>query len=218
MFSKGRSPRELRRWLGEAGDAPTWADLPSAVKQAMRAGLHREQRGLCCYCHQRVGTSSREHIEHVEPRTRENLFDWDNMALACWGGNEASVEATCDHHKADQPLAVLHPHRAPVERHAHLRASGRLRAWTDEPSLAAELFAVLNLDARRLQRARRAALEALLPDVKAKGTVRRRARTRRWSERQLGATLRELAEMATPVAYQPLLVGWFERQIRRRVG
>lgn len=50
-------------------------------------GLIHEQSGLCCYCESQISDCD-GHIEHMEPRSRNQnrTYDYSNLASSCNGG------------------------------------------------------------------------------------------------------------------------------------
>lgn len=58
----------------------------TSILDALRESLGRDQRGTCCYCYGPTELHSR--IEHIEARTEINIFEWENLALACSGAED----------------------------------------------------------------------------------------------------------------------------------
>jgi len=74
-----------------------WSEfMGSECHNVLDATLRMEQQGLCCYCEHPV-TDSDGHIEHLEPRKRNEArtYDYTNLALSCNGGNAKH----CGHYK-----------------------------------------------------------------------------------------------------------------------
>lgn len=66
-----------------------WSEfMGSECHNALDVTLRMEQQGLCCYCEHPVADSD-GHIEHLEPRQRNDAraYDYTNLALSCNGGN-----------------------------------------------------------------------------------------------------------------------------------
>ena len=210
-FNKKHAPSQLQTWIraSEPTADRSWRDLPAEVKAALRERLHEDQRGLCCYCYVTVRCDPDSHIEHVEPRSPDNRFDWQNLALACDGGNKHGDGEHCDHAKGQQRLEVVHPYRAPVIRFVRLRGTGAL-ALTSEAARH-DIDGVLKLNARRLQSLRRSVLQSALADL-----TQPRRRRASWTPQQLDKSLAELQRRPTPLDYQPLLQAWIERRLRKR--
>jgi hypothetical protein len=66
---KQPEPIEFSEWKAQANEnwQPTYAELRSDVKQAVKKSLMQEQGYLCCYCEQRLD-ETRSHIEHFQPQ------------------------------------------------------------------------------------------------------------------------------------------------------
>lgn len=73
-----------------------YGNLPTPVKEAVKAALLVEQGYLCAYTLQRLAVASDCHIEHVEPPNAapDKSLDYANMA-ACWPDNGGSVTRGC---------------------------------------------------------------------------------------------------------------------------
>lgn len=213
-FDKGKAPGPLRAWLRDNQPLTerSWKELPGDVKDALRTRMHADQHGLCCYCYTRIAPDHISHIEHIEPQNDHNRFAWDNLALACDGGNHSGNPAHCDHAKGQTPLAFIHPYRQPVAR------SVRLRQRTGELRVAEEarhdVEQVLNLNVRHLQRLREAALKTVLKTAVRDLQCSNR-RQAHWRPRDLQPILKELQARTEPLDYQPLIEAWLERRLRQ---
>jgi uncharacterized protein (TIGR02646 family) len=208
-FDKSKEPTELRSWIrnNEPVTGRIWDELPTKVKDAIRSRLHRDQRGLCCYCYGRVTDDHLSHIEHVSPQRNDNRFDWDNLALACDGGNQGQNPAHCDHAKGQTPLDTVHPYKNPVSRFVTLRSQGELDV---DETARRDVDEVLNLNARHLQRQRQGALRAVTTVLE-----RRKRPDDAFRRRDMEQALAELRGRREPVAYQPLIVDWLDRRLGR---
>lgn len=208
-FDKSKEPTELRAWIrkSEPVTGRSWDELPTVVKDAIRARLHRDQRGLCCYCYARVTADHISHVEHVNPQSSDNRFDWDNLALACDGGNQGENPAHCDHAKGQTPLDTVHPYKNPILRSVTLRELGRL--GVDEAARR-DVEQVLNLNASHLQRQRESARRAVLAALQ-----RRKRPGDAWRRRDMEQTLAALRSRRELLDYQPLLEDWLERRLSR---
>jgi uncharacterized protein (TIGR02646 family) len=208
-FNKSKEPTELRAWIRENEPVAerSFDDLRE-TKNTVRTRLHRDQRGLCCYCYTRVNDDYISHVEHVVPQDRDNRFDWDNLALACHGGNQGKNPPHCDHSKGEAMLdTVVHPYKAPVSRFVTLRDKGRL--GVDETARR-DVEQVLKLNARHLQRQRESVRQAVIAMLQ-----RRKRPDEGWRQRDMEQTLNELRSRREPLDYQPLIEDWLERRLRR---
>lgn len=208
-FDKSREPTELRVWIrkSEPLSGRIWDELPTTVKDAIRARLHKDQRGLCCYCYVRVTNDHISHVEHVAPQNSDNRFDWDNLALACDGGNQGNNPPHCDHAKAQTSLDTVHPYKNPVSRFVTLRELGRLDV---DGTARRDVEQVLKLNARHLQRQRESALRVVLENL-----LQRKRADGGFRRRDMEQTLHELRNRPDPLDYQPLIADWLERRLRR---
>ena len=216
-FEKSKTaPSAFRTWVRE--NQPTseraWNELDGDAKTALRTRLHIDQRELCCYCYTRIADDHTSHIEHIEPQSRDNRFDWQNLALACEGGNLSGHAPHCDHAKGHQPLREVHPYTAPVNRLVHLGSKGQLKMRTDieigEEVWRHDIEDVLALNASHLQRLRRAAWQAATADLSP--GKRRRAD---WRAADLDRILEELRAREQLMDYQPLIEDWLAHRLRR---
>lgn len=179
-FQKSREPAALRRWRASNPGELSWKALGGEVKASIREALSREQHGVCCYCYGPVEPGSR--IEHIAARTPENILEWDNLALSCYGG-EGSDEHHCDKKKGSRRLKVIHPHRAPVLFATRVDLRGRLKGYPSNEALRQDVEDTLNLNARRLTNARRASIVTATVGLP----------SGRWSPRRLDQVLQELS-------------------------
>lgn len=94
LFIKKTHPKpSLTDWIKKSGrDFPAYESLQTANPKVdsyqayteLRKQLYEEQRGLCCYCMQRI-TKDNSNIEHFLPQSifKENEVDYYNLYLAC---------------------------------------------------------------------------------------------------------------------------------------
>lgn len=194
-----RPPAAFARWCDE--NAPVrehgWEDLATEAKDALRERLRADQHGLCAYCYGPLPDRDTR-IEHIAPQAPDTTFDWANLALCCPG--TSGTYRHCDRTKADRPLAVLHPWRAPVHRHVRLRSTGQLQVPDGDAAVDGDVRDVLRLDVRPLRERRRRALEALLDD--------------RYGAAHLRHELDRL-EREPPAEFHPLLADWLARRLAR---
>lgn len=136
-----------------------------AVKPAVREALHREQRGLCCYCSSGIAASPEGmKIEHRVPQRGPHGdpsrdLDWANLFGACHGriAPRAGREVLhCDSAKGDQPID-FDPSNASHVAAVGYQRSGRLCSSRDDHQR--ELDAVLNLNHEALVERRQKTLD-----------------------------------------------------------
>ncbi len=165
--STGEQPRAARY----NDDDPHFTTV---VKPAMREALVREQRGLCCYCNDRIeATDTGMKIEHRVPqhgpwRDPSRDLDWTNLLGACCGaidnprGRGAKV-LHCDSSKAERPVA-LDPTEASHTAAIEYENGGRIHAT--RPEFDRDLDEVLNLNDETLVERRDKALTVLMHELR----------------------------------------------------
>lgn len=90
---------------------PTYLELGAntVLFQSVKRFLENEQKGLCCYCMQKI-TANNCNVEHFLP---QNIFpeyqtDYYNLYLACrWSHGKAKPAQHCDIHKGDALIAKI---------------------------------------------------------------------------------------------------------------
>lgn len=136
-------------------------------KDALRAALVAEQRGLCCYCMSRiVADSQKMKIEHwqsqSDPATQHLQLTFGNLLGACKGGEGGSPDQQhCDTLKGNQslmwnPATVAHA----IEARIRYQNNGEIRS--NDPQFDSELDIVIGLNISILTNRRQGALEAVL--------------------------------------------------------
>ena len=134
-----------------------------AQKDDLRASLVSEQRGICCYCMQRIQANpDKMKIEHWQCQELypEGQLDYKNLLGACKGGEGQKPDRQhCDTKKANLGLTFNPADPAhQVEAKIRFLGDGTIRS-TDE-QLDREIDRVLNLNQGNLVRNRQAVLEA----------------------------------------------------------
>ncbi len=134
-------------------------------KDALRNALVTEQRGLCCYCMDRIhnGPTTMK-IEHWRCRDLypAKQLAYRNLLGACLGGKgQPHYLQHCDTRKGNCGLRwnPANPDHH-VETRLRYEMDGRIRS--DEPQFDAELDEVLNLNLAVLRNNRKSALDAVL--------------------------------------------------------
>ena len=64
---KSTEPQSIIDWKNLANDdwQPSWDNLMNPQKGTLRESLVEEQGYICCYCQQRIDTSTRTEIEQI---------------------------------------------------------------------------------------------------------------------------------------------------------
>ena len=184
-----------------------------ADKDALRAALVAEQRGLCCYCMCRiVSEANAMKIEHWRSRNAHSgeELDYQNLLAACRGseGQPLSLQH-CDTRKGDGGLR-WNPadRRRRIEDRISYASDGTIQS--DDPVFDEELNDVLNLNLPRIRNHRRAILDAVLLWWQ---------RQRRPVPRQ--RVEREVERRSTPQLLDPYVqvgIWWLERKLARPSG
>jgi uncharacterized protein (TIGR02646 family) len=207
---KGAEPASLIEYRSAAGRT---ADYESyGDKDALRANLVKEQRGLCCYCLSRIRAERNSmKIEHwhCQANYSAEQLDYSNLLGACMG-NEGSPgkDQYCDSRKGDRDLSrnPANPlHR--VEDVIKFEGSGRVAS--SDPAFEAELNDVLNLNVAFLIAQRRATLDAFQGALAKRGQLPR-AQLQKWL-RQWNGELEtgDLQEFCQVVVY------WLRKRLSR---
>jgi uncharacterized protein (TIGR02646 family) len=140
-----------------------YENLKTEKKDELRQSLVNEQRGLCCYCMQRIRPTKTEmKIEHWQSYERypDLRLDYSNLLGACLG-NQGQPEENQhrDTRKGKDPLK-FNPadasHR--VDQQISFSADGTIKAR--DPEFDRQLNDVLNLNLKFLINNRKAALDA----------------------------------------------------------
>lgn len=161
-----------------------WSSVHGTQKQQMREHAFKEQRGLCAYCMSRLPeppSAQGMKIEHFETRalSPERVFDWGNLLGVCLGdvgipeggGGDHRDRYHCDTYRGYLPKEEQRIELNPAAFPPDVRA---MFSYTDQgemrparglsPAVRASAEAQierLNLNIARLQRNRRAVIDAL---------------------------------------------------------
>ncbi len=154
--SEPHSLTQHRLW-----ERATFDNIPD--KESLQRALVNEQRGLCCYCMDRISADwNKMRIEHCRSQKRhsDETLDYRNLLAACRGG-EGGKEHHCDTKKGGRDLSRNPADPAhDVEAIIHYGKDGRISS--SDVSFDKELNEVLNLNARSLKRRRKEVLDGFL--------------------------------------------------------
>lgn len=160
-ITKGQEPRSLVEHRANThSDYDNYRDT-----DGLRTALVREQRGLCCYCMNRIEASSTAtKIEHWRCQARYPKLDltYSNLLAACLGGHGRPEERQhCDTRKRERDLKFnpANPsHR--IEQRIRFELDGTIAS--DDADFDAQLNDVLNLNLPLFKNRRKGVLTAIL--------------------------------------------------------
>ena len=161
MIKKGAEPRSLiKHRKTEHSNYGNYDE-----KEDLRQALVDEQRGLCCYCMDRIRPHRNSmNIEHWQSQAHypAKQLDYKNLLGACLGGQGQPLRLQhCDTRKRDRNLK-LNPadtsHR--IEARVQYRPDGSIKA--DDADYDKQINDVLNLNFPLLKNKRKAVLDAVL--------------------------------------------------------
>lgn len=136
-------------------------------KDALRATLVAEQRGLCCYCMSRiVADSQKMKIEHwqsqSDPATQHLQLTFSNLLGACKGGEGGSPDQQhCDTRKGNQAL-MWNPATVAHSIEARIRYQNNGEINSDDKQFDEQLNTVLGLNVATLKNRRKGILDGVL--------------------------------------------------------
>jgi uncharacterized protein (TIGR02646 family) len=181
-------------------------------KDALRASLATEQRGLCCYCQGRIrasiGSMKIEHWQSHSGYPNQRLV-YRNLLGACMGGEgQRGNDQHCDTFKAERDLSrnpAEHSHN--VGGFIHSLSDGRITS--SNPVFDRELNEILNLNLPVLKNSRRDVLRAFQRTLQ-----KRRMLTRLTWVKLLGEWNGE-SDTGELNPYCSVIVYWIEKKLAR---
>jgi uncharacterized protein (TIGR02646 family) len=133
-------------------------------KDNLRESLVGEQRGICCYCTQRIRPSADGmKIEHWQCQSRfpEKQLDYSNLLGACLGCQGQALERQhCDTRKGDLDL-TYNPANPNHDVESKLAFLGDGTIQSTDTAFDSEINEILNLNERILVKNRKATLEPI---------------------------------------------------------
>jgi len=182
-------------------------------KEALRSALVTEQRGLCCYCMDRIrnGPDTMK-IEHWRCQTRYpgEQLQYRNLLGACRGREgQPRNKQHCDTRKGDRDLSWNPADPAHhIETRIRYELDGTIRS--EDPAFDAEIEDVLNLNHPFLKRNRRSVLDAILAWWKA--NLRGRNEEKRHLERERDRCIGGACNLKP---FCQVTVWWLEQRLAR---
>lgn len=146
-----------------------YSEITKPVKDAIKAQLFREQKGLCSYCMRRLHEDTMQ-IEHYIPQhaldgtvNAEKSIDYNNMLGVCPGGKGFAIhgikDLTCDQHR-NNILLTVNPLDPQSIKKIRYKADGTI--FSEDSNINYDLDVVLNLNcvSAKLKVNRKAAMDA----------------------------------------------------------
>ena len=205
---KGREPTSLTEHRCTPGtDYDGYRD-----KDTLRAYLEKEQRGLCCYCLQRIraeiGQMKVEHWHCQDDFPAEQL-DYANLLGACMGNEgQCARDQHCDTRKGNRNLS-RNP-ASPAHRVEEvIRFPGDGRIVSDDPAFDTEINEVLNLNLPFLVKSRKETLTAFQTLLEKRGQLGRNALEKLLQKENGESGAGELRE------YCQVIVYWLRKRLSR---
>jgi uncharacterized protein (TIGR02646 family) len=166
-IAKGPQPQALSEWKASGNDNwhPTYDNLDSDTKSALKEALMAEQGYLCCYCESRV-TLDDSHIEHFRPQSDESVdpLDFSNMLCSCQSQGKT---LHCGHRKGDwfDGELLISPLDPSCESRFSFAYDGHIMPASEDDVAAKETIERLGLDIGNLVESRAKAIEPFLDDA-----------------------------------------------------
>ncbi|MGZ8215986.1 retron system putative HNH endonuclease [Methylomagnum sp.] len=160
-ISKRQEPKALEEYRCKP-DAVYDGPLFTAVKQAIREQLLREQGYLCAYCMRRISDQQMK-VEHwhCQDNYPDEQLDYQNMLGACLGHEgEPYTQQTCDTRKGNKELKY-NPANVSHRIENHIQHLGNGKVQSDDSEFDRQLNEVLNLNQSRLVKNRQAVWDAV---------------------------------------------------------
>jgi uncharacterized protein (TIGR02646 family) len=208
---KGMEPRSLEEH--RCNSYTSYNDnFTSEDKQSLRESLVAEQRGLCCYCMQRITAKlGAMKVEHWQSQTYfpERQLDYANLLAACLGGEGNPHKFQhCDTRKLDLSLS-MNPANAEqdIERLLHYDNDGTIRST--DPTFNREINQVLNLNLPGLKNNRKAILRRLILEGPKHSDW-----NNKWLEKKLAQWNGE-ADNDNLKEYCQVVVYWLRKRLKR---
>jgi len=211
QIQKGKEPSLLTK---ERAEKKAYADMSAACKNAIRSGLVAEQRGLCCYCLDRIKPVRKSmKVEHYQCQDDNPKLDmiYSNMLGACRGNDKKGVspdEHHCDTKKANLVLC-RNPSTAGYDIAGTLRYGGDGKISSTDAQLDDDINDVLNLNLSILKNRRKRVLDAFVGTFPTKGIVPKAT-----VERHLRKFNGEKGDGLLP-PFSGVVVYWLQKRLKR---
>lgn len=160
LIRKGTEPVSLTKYragkwnpIEKQGIQPTYADMPTEIKDEIRKKLLKEQGCLCAYCMRRLETIEDVKIEHWKPEKdldEDGKLVYGNMLGVCYGkmksvgGYSGREYETCDQRRGSLPLTVDPRSQTSILKISYKSGSGEITS--KDPVIKKDLTDTLNLN------------------------------------------------------------------------
>ncbi|WP_027185387.1 retron system putative HNH endonuclease [Desulfovibrio inopinatus] len=164
---KGAEPEVFTEWKALANEdwQPTYDDLRSKEKKAVKKALMQEQGYICCYCERRL-VDNDSHIEHFHPQHRPEVdaLDFNNMLCSCQAQLERGKPRHCGNLKGDwfDEQLLISPLDPSCQTRFRFTGDGRITPAHHDDNAAAETIDRLGLDIPKLREMRSKAIEGIM--------------------------------------------------------
>lgn len=169
-IKKNGPPKSLE--IYKAIEGACFNDMPSEIKEELRASLIAEQGGICCYCGKRILPDYHSIIEHLLPKSLKQYqhlqLEYSNLLCSCDGGESDRTGKTkaqkkvfppyCDSKKNNRIIKVT-PLTEDCESYFLYDEEGHIYGKTAE---AEETIEILGLNCSTLVNQRKAAIIAYI--------------------------------------------------------
>jgi len=168
-IAKQGEPQVFTDWKALASEdwQPTYGDLSSDTKKAVKNALISEQGAICCYCEQRL-TDDDSHIEHFMPQRDPAVdpLDFDNLLCSCQNQIKKGEPRHCGNLKGDwfDGNLLVSPLDPDCENRFAFTGDGGIKPAAADDQAASETIKRLNLDIQKLNAMRANAIEPFLDD------------------------------------------------------
>ena len=197
LIRKGSEPAALteyrtRKWnpVEKQSLQPTYADMPTEIKDEIRKHLLKEQGCLCAYCMRRLDSIEDVKIEHWMPEmelNEEGKLGYRNMLGVCYGqpdpgsGFSGREYETCDQHRGSKALSVDPRSQESISQIRYKSGTGEITSQDD--TIRNDLTDTLNLNCgvpHFLPENRKAVLNSVISHLN-----RKAGKTGKWSRSEM---------------------------------
>ena len=168
-ITKNTEPASFTEWKAQANAdwQPTYAELRTATKMAVKDALMTEQGYICCYCECRLSDSD-SHIEHFRPQSDSSSdpLDFSNMLCSCQNQLNRGEPIHCGNSKGNwfNGELLVSPFNPTCESKFAFTGDGKIRPAVDTDNAAIESINRLGLDIPKLNDLRAKSIEPFLDE------------------------------------------------------